>query len=1100
MMRSLRAVSELFPQAREAGLIDANVADSRARFGANRLTPLPKEPIWKKFVEKFDEPIIKILLAASLLKIVVDLFDASTVTGAIALTTLVAVLIAALVAKIGGWIPSILFALAFVLVIVSIAIGNPSYEGLAVMIAVFLATGVAFFSEFRSDKEFEKLNATKDSVRVKVERNGGVQTIALEEVVVGDLVLLETGDEIPADARIVKANDLWIDQSLMTGESEPVKKVPARADDTSDAPEEPGCVFRGTQVVDGVGQLVVTNVGDDTMIGQIARRLSGEPEETPHTVATDDKSPSRENRIHNKLSISKNLTPLQEKLEVLAGLISKIGYAAAIAIFVALLVHGLWNGEVRLPNSGEDGRKIWLANVKALLAYFVYMVIIIVVAVPEGLPMSVTVSLAIAWRKMSKANSLVRQLVACETVGSATVICTDKTGTLTQNKMTVSRIGLAGKTYEKSLAESGMSSSNSPLPGTPLHWLIINAAVNSTASLELKNGKVMTVGNSTEGALLNWLNAGAWIRSESGFNYVELRTLYPVLYQVHFTSDRKRMTSVVKVEDRAVTLVKGAPEAIVTQCERYLASDGTIRDLTEVVRAGILAQIATAAGDAMRTLAFAHVEFGQDFPLESESIHLLRQGAAFTAPGAKKHIHDPIERDLIYTGFVAIRDPLREDVKEAMKMCRQAGIEVKMITGDTIETARAIGREIGLIDSPEALALTSAEFNALCDDEVKSRLAHIRILARALPKDKYRLVGLLQEQHHVVAMTGDGTNDAPALKRADVGLAMGIAGTEVAKEASKIVLLDDSFNTIVRAVQWGRALYENIQRFIQFQLTINLSALTIAFLGPFLGLKPPFTVLQLLWINVIMDTFAAIALCSEPPRENLMRKSPKRRDENILTREMLGNIFITGVFFVVVMIGLLLVMQTSSFKLTEQVIATLRSDQIPEAVLEKLEPLKNKDFSKENLEKELAYTLNADEQKKWEEHILKAAGMAHQGWLAGNSDYARGFPFTMRQVTIFFTVYVFFQVWNQINCRSLSPEESGLHRLFENPQFLIIASLTVLGQLLIVTFGGQVFNVEPLDWEDWVVIAASTASVLIFAEFARQIRILISSGSPAAAN
>jgi P-type Ca2+ transporter type 2C len=347
---------------------------------------------------------------------------------------------------------------------------------------------------------------------------------------------------------------------------------------------------------------------------------------------------------------------------------------------------------------------------------------------------------------------------------------------------------------------------------------------------------------------------------------------------------------------------------------------------------------------------------------------------------------------------------------------------VKMITGDTLETARAIGREIGLLDAPDALALTHAEFDALSDEELLEKLPRLRILARALPGDKFRMVKLLQQQNHVVAMTGDGTNDAPALKKADVGLAMGISGTEVAKEASKIVLLDDSFNTIVRGVQWGRALYENIQRFIQFQLTINVSALAIAFLGPFIGLKPPFTVLQLLWINVIMDTFAAIALCSEPPRANLMTRPPKRRDENILTPSMLGNIFLTAGFFVVVMIGLLL-------------------------------------------------------------------GMEYAGWFAGDGAKSGAFPeLTGRQVTLFFTVYVFFQVWNQINCRSLTPDESGLRNLFANPQFLLIASLTVIGQFLIVTFGGAIFSVEPLGLLDWLVIAAATSSVLLFAEVARRLR------------
>jgi Ca2+-transporting ATPase len=1004
-MRSLRNISELFPSARETGLTEAQVAESRAKFGVNRLTPLPRQPVWKKFLEKFDEPIIKILLAASLLKIVVDLFEASPLAGGLALGSVLAVVLAALFVKIGEWVPSILFGLAVVWAGVSIGLGQPSYEGLAVMVAVILATGVAFFSEFRSDKEFEKLNAAKDSVRVKVERSGAVHTVPLEEVVVGDLVLLEMGDEIPADGRIVRANELLLDQSLMTGESEAVRKSISGEDDISDGPEQPGCVFRGTQVVDGVGQLLVTNVGDDTMIGQIARRLSGEPEEAE--VATESKTDTRETRVQHKLTISKASTPLQEKLEVLAGLISKVGYIAAIAIFVALLVRGLFLAdppEVYWPSNSTETLEV----VRHLLQYFVYMVIIIVVAVPEGLPMSVTVSLAIAWRKMSQANSLVRQLVACETIGSATVICSDKTGTLTQNKMTVSRVGIARREFQTSLADSGMTDSGEPKANSPLRWIILNSAVNSTASLEEKNGKTVTVGNTTEGALLNWLKAGAWCRMEGGFNHLELRAKHPVLYQVHFSSDRKRMTTVVKDGERVVTLVKGAPEQILGDCKKYLAADGTVHDLTDEARAEIHAQLAAAAGDAMRTLAFAHAQLPAGFPQEEDAIH---------------HRRGEIENGLIFDGFVGIRDPLRDDVREAVQKCRAAGIEVKMITGDTIETARAIGREVGLLDSPDAIAMTHAEFVALSDEELLAKLPRLRILARALPGDKHRMVKLLRSQQHVVAMTGDGTNDAPALKLADVGMAMGISGTEVAKEASKIVLLDDSFSTIVRGVQWGRALYENIQRFIQFQLTINVSALVIAFLGPFLGVRPPFTVLQLLWINVIMDTFAAIALCSEPPRDGLMRKPPKKRDESILTREMLNNIFITAGFFVVVMIVLLL-------------------------------------------------------------------GMQHWGWFAGGGPPARGFePLTFRQMTIFFTVYVFFQVWNQINCRSLSPEESGLHRLFENPQFLLIASLTVVGQVLIVSLGGAVFNVEPLGVVDWAVIALATASVLIFAEIARRVRL-----------
>lgn len=990
-MRSIRAVTELFPQAPDAGLTDAQVQDSRARFGANRLTPLPREPVWKKFLDKFDEPIIKILLAASLLKIVVDLFAASPLAGGVALAVVAAVIAGALAARLGAALPAVLFALAGALVGASAALGHPSYEGLAVMVAVVLATGVAFFSEYRSDREFEKLNAAKDSVRVKVRRDGAVRTVPLEDVVVGDLVALETGDEVPADGRVVRANEVSVDQSLMTGESEPVKKLRAAPDDAADGPEQPGCLFRATQVVDGTAHMLVSNVGDDTMLGQIARRLGAEPHHEHHGAPG-----SPDDRVQQKLMVSKASTPLQEKLVVLARLISKVGYVAAGLIFVALLVRGLWVGEVRLPGAGEDAGPVLLAGARALLSYFVYMVIIIVVAVPEGLPMSVTVSLAIAWRKMSKANSLVRQLVACETIGSATVICTDKTGTLTQNKMTVSRLGLGTETADGAR----------PLPAGATHWLVLNAAVNSTANIEVKNGKPLVVGNSTEGALLNWLAAGAWTRAEP-FDYAALRAANPVAYQLPFSSDRKRMTTVARVGNATTVFVKGAPEVLLAQCAQYLAPDGTIGELTDTVRAAILAHISAAAGDAMRTLAFAHADLPPDFPHEHATVHARRA---------------ELERDLIFDGWVGIRDPLRDDVKEAVRQCRAAGIEVKMITGDTIETATAIGREVGLLDAPDALAMTHAEFAQLSDEELSATLPRLRVLARALPADKYRMVKLLQAQNHVVAMTGDGTNDAPALKRADVGLAMGISGTEVAKEASKIVLLDDAFSTIVRGVHWGRALYENIQRFIQFQLTINVSALLIAFLGPFLGLKPPFTVLQLLWINVIMDTFAAIALCSEPPRANLMLRAPKRRDENILTPAMLGNIFITAGFFVVVMIGLLI-------------------------------------------------------------------GMQHGGWFAGGGPPSDEFKsLTVRQVTVFFSVYVFFQVWNQINCRALSPRESGLYRLFANPQFLAIASLTVVGQVLIVTFGGTVFQVEPLGAVDWLVIAAATASVLVFAEVARRFR------------
>ncbi|MFQ3651363.1 MAG: cation-translocating P-type ATPase, partial [Gemmataceae bacterium] len=713
--------------------------------------------------------------------------------------------------------------------------------------------------------------------------------------------------------------------------------------------------------------------------------------------------------------ISKAMTPLQVKLANLADLISKVGYAAAGLIFLALLARGFFIGELNpetLKEIDGEGQPIgWLGVVQNLLSYFVYMVIIIVVAVPEGLPMSVTVSLALAMQKMTRANSLVRQLVACETIGSATVICSDKTGTLTQNKMQVVRLFLGGVTYERGQPEFAAPPANHPLA--------LNAALNSTANLEEKNGKTITVGNSTEGALLQWLG-------EAKQDYVKLRAEHPPVHVIHFSSERKRMTTVVQHGGKLLALMKGAPEIVLERTTHYLHSDGQILPWDRAARDAANAFVRESARQAMRTLAFAAREL-DGLPADEDALAAHRE---------------EIESNLVFTGLVAIRDPLREDVKEAVERCRAAGIEVKMITGDNVETARAIAYNIGLIDSLDepidaegARIYTSNTFNALFDqfkaagetpeaEAIRTRLANLRVLARARPLDKYKMVELLQARKEVVAMTGDGTNDAPSLKKADVGLAMGIAGTEVAKEASKIVLLDDAFSTIVSAVKWGRALYENIQRFIQFQLTINVSALTIAFLGPFLGIRPPFTVLQLLWINVIMDTFASIALCSEPPREGVMDLPPKKKDENILTPAMIQTILSTAGFFVVVMLSLLL-------------------------------------------------------------------GMRYGGWFAGEGTKSPDFdPLTTRQVSIFFAVYVFFQVWNLINSRSLDPRVSGLANLLGNPYFVMIAGAIALGQIVLTSLPwmASVFKVEPLGLTDWLAIIAFTSTVLIFAEIRRFIR------------
>ncbi|MBX9678216.1 MAG: cation-translocating P-type ATPase [Gemmataceae bacterium] len=1023
----------------DRGLTTAAVEASRRGFGANVLTPLPRESLWKKFLEKFDEPIIKILLAAALLSMVVDLFQAEPVMAGWSVGLLAALVAGVALARRGEWIPTVLFASAFILFIVGLSGGHVLVEGLAVMIAVVLATGVAFISEYRSDREFEMLNSRKDSLRSKVLRDGEIHAVSLEEIVVGDVVLLEMGDEIPADGRIVKATEMRIDQSLMTGESDSVRKTASRDDDASHGPEHPGCVYRGTQVVDGMGQMIVTEVGDATYLGQIARRLGG------HIEEEETAGENEEARVKRKLSISKELTPLQLKLQHLAALISRVGYVAAAAIFLAEVARGIWVGEVYLPQSTDQAVSVF----GELLGYFVTMVIVIVVAVPEGLPMSVTVSLALAMRKMTRANSLVRQLVACETIGSATVICSDKTGTLTQNKMQVDRLFWDGHLLARGQGDWPKLDAGPPWPrdDRPIHWLALNAAVNSSANLERREGRLLPIGNSTEASLLMWLH-------ESGVEYVPLRQQFPLLYQLHFSSERKRMTSVVKAGGTLTAMVKGAPEIVLSHCAAYLDEHGRVHPLTADVRSNIERNIQQAARLAMRTLAFAHRPLPPGTPEDEEALHEMA---------------DAIETDLVFTGFVGIRDPLRLDVKAAIDECRVAGIDVKMITGDNVETARAIGYEIGLVPSPDApidipgsAVMTSARFNELSDADLSAALPSLRIVARARPLDKYRLVSLLQARGEVVAVTGDGTNDAPALKKADVGLAMGIAGTEVSKEASKIVLLDDAFSTIVKAVHWGRSLYENIQRFIQFQLTINVSALAITFLGVLLyGVKAPFTVLQLLWINVIMDTFASIALCSEPPRAGLMQQKPKRKDENIVTPAMTRTIFATAAFFVIVMLGLLLLMRGS--------------------------PEQPGVFAGEGA---------------WSAEIGSSATAIERGQIESKSGHyfvpLPGHPetkvgatitFTVLQVTLFFTIYVFFQVWNQINCRSLTPETSGFAGLHRNPTFLSIAAVIAVGQFLIVTLGGSVFKVQPLTPMQWLAVIGGTASVLVFAEVARRIRV-----------
>jgi Ca2+-transporting ATPase len=1034
----------------ESGLSPEAVVSSRQKFGENKLTPLPREPLWKKFIEKFDDPIIKILLAAALLSMFVELFNGhpkEKVPGAPILSAVLLALFGGAIAtflaiKWSDWIPSLMFGSAILVFLAGGLFSGAetggkalwSIEGLAVMIAVILATGVAFAMEAKSDNEFAILNQQKDAIPVKVIRDGHVGKIGLEEIVIGDVVQLEAGDEIPADGRLLSSVELQIDQSLMTGESMPVKKHALAHTITEEGPDKYDCLYRGTQVVDGVGVMIISEIGDATYLGQIAKKLSaddGDDEEAEGAANTE------EARVKQKLTMSKSETPLQIKLKNLAEVISKVGYIAAISIFFAFLVMrgimgwGVEGGQGELLFTEETLGANLLKAGGALLQYFVYMVIIIVVAVPEGLPMSVTVSLALAVGKMTQANALVKQMVAVETIGSATVICSDKTGTLTQNKMTVVRVYGDGLTSDRGAAGWVLPDKEASWPrtGKAIDWLALNCAVNSTANLETKEGKVITVGNTTEGALLQWVE-------EAGISYKKLRHQFPELFQVHFNSERKRMTTVINYGGQIVVLVKGASEVMLAGTSMYLAADGSQKPWTADAKAAAETWVKDSAGQAMRTLGFAFAILPPGTPTEGEAL---------------KGMQEQIEHNLVFAGLLAIRDPLRDEVKAAVDQCRGAGIAVKMITGDNVETARAIGYDIGVvdrrdapIDTDDAKVFTHPKFNALYsewetlrgkaqrspDEEkrfksLEETLAGMTVLARARPLDKLKMVELLQSRQEVVGMTGDGTNDAPALKKADVGLAMGIAGTEVSKEASKIVLLDDSFATIVKAVNWGRSLYENIQRFVQFQLTINVSALSIAFIGPFLGIEPPFTVLQLLWINVIMDTFASIALCSEPPRASAMNQKPKRKDENIVTPSMFTTIMATAGFYIVVMLGILLAMKHGAL------------------------------FQRE----------------------YEAA------------DYAGKISPT--QAGMFFSIYVFFQIFNMINCRSLTPTESGFSKLFVNPFFLGIVFAIAVGQILITEWEwmANIFKIGTLHWNEWLLVLLITPSVLIFGEVARQVRL-----------
>ena len=818
----------------------------------------------------------------------------------------------------------VLLVAAVFSLIISI-IENEYAETIGIFFAIFLATGIGFYFEYDANKKFDLLNAVGEETPVTVIRNGKVKEIPRKEIVVGDIVILNTGDEIPADGTLVEAVSLQVNEANLTGELMVNKTTdPEHFDDEATYPSN--AVMRGTTVTDGHGIMKVDRVGDATEIGKVARQS---------TEQSDEK------------------TPLNIQLEKLANLIGKVGFTIAILTFVIFTSKDLY--AYFTANTVQTWEQ-WLEVAQIVLKYFMMAVTLIVVAVPEGLPMSVTLSLALNMRRMLKTNNLVRKMHACETMGAITVICTDKTGTLTQNLMQVH--------------EAQVDESNPELVAESI-------AVNSTAFLEEKaeGEKPSGVGNPTEVALLLWLNG-------KGANYISLRENAHTVNQLTFSTERKYMATLVDspVMNKRVLYIKGAPEIVMSKCS---LSDDKIKAYNE--------QLLAYQNKAMRTLGLAYriIPEGKS----EDCAELVAEGG------------------MTFLGIFAISDPIRPDVPDAVKKCQSAGIGVKIVTGDTPGTATEIARQIGLWteNDTERNRITGTDFAALSDEEALERVLDIKVMSRARPMDKQRLVQLLQQKGAVVAVTGDGTNDAPALNHAQVGLSMG-TGTSVAKEASDITLLDDSFHSIATAVMWGRSLYKNIQRFIVFQLTINVVALLSVLLGAFFGSALPLTVTQMLWVNLIMDTFAAMALASISPSMDVMNEKPRKRTDFIISKAMQKNIFGTGICFLIVLMGL------------------------------------------------MAYMNNS------------AAGM------------------DVHNLTIFFTVFVMLQFWNLFNASVFGTNHSIFKDAGHALGMLSVALIILVGQFIIVTFGGKVFRTEALPLMDWVYIIAGTSIVLWIGEIWRGIK------------
>lgn len=773
------------------GLTDQEVLQSREKYGANLLTPPKRPSLLKLYLEKFEDPVVRVLLIAAVFSLIISVIE------------------------------------------------NEYAETIGIIAAILLATGIGFYFEYDANKKFDLLNAVTEETLVKVIRNGRIQEIPRKDVVVGDIVVLETGEEIPADGELIEAISLQVNESNLTGEPV-INKTIIEADFDEEATYASNLVMRGTTVVDGHGSMKVLRVGDATEIGKVARQSTEQTTEP---------------------------TPLNIQLTKLANLIGKIGFTVAGLAFLIFFIKDV---VLYFDFGALNGWHDWLPVLERTLKYFMMAVTLIVVAVPEGLPMSVTLSLALNMRRMLATNNLVRKMHACETMGAITVICTDKTGTLTQNLMQVHEPNFYGLKDGGKLTDDDIS-----------RLIAEGISANSTAFLEEtgEGEKPKGVGNPTEVALLLWLNS-------QKRNYLELREGARVLDQLTFSTERKFMATLVKspLIGKKVLYIKGAPEIVLGKCKEVIL-DGRRVDSVEY-RSTVEAQLLGYQNMAMRTLGFAFRLVEDNEP--DDCVALVS------------------ENNLNFLGVVAISDPIRPDVPAAVAKCQSAGIGIKIVTGDTPGTATEIARQIGLWkpEDTERNRITGVAFAELSDEEALDRVMDLKIMSRARPTDKQRLVQLLQQKGAVVAVTGDGTNDAPALNHAQVGLSMG-TGTSVAKEASDITLLDDSFNSIGTAVMWGRSLYKNIQRFIVFQLTINFVALLIVLLGSIVGTELPLTVTQMLWVNLIMDTFAALALASIPPSESVMNDKPRRSTDFIISKAMQHNIFGVGTLFLVVLMAMI---------------------------------------------------------------------------------------------------------------------------------------------------------------------------------------------------